>query len=46
LEVRYWTRLPGEAVESPSLERFKNHIDMALGDMVWQAWWCWFDGWT
>ena len=32
--VRHWTRLPRAAVESPSLEEFKKHGDVALGDMV------------
>ena len=32
--VRHWTRLPGAVVESPSLEGFKNRVDVALGDMV------------
>ena len=32
--VRHWTRLPRAVVESPSLERFKKHADVALGDMV------------
>jgi len=32
--VRHWTRLPWAVVESPSLLRFKNHADVALGDMV------------
>jgi len=32
--VRHWTRLPREVVESPSLEGFRNHADVALGDMV------------
>jgi len=29
--VRPWIRLPRAVVESPSLERFKNHVDVALG---------------
>jgi len=32
--VRHWNRLPKEGVESPSLEVFKKHVDMALWDMV------------
>ena len=32
--VRHWTRLPRAVVGSPSLERFKNHVDVALHDMV------------
>jgi len=32
--VRPWTRLPREVVESPSLEVFKKHIDVALQDRV------------
>jgi len=32
--VRHCNRLPGEVVESPSLEVFKKHVDMAFQDMV------------
>jgi len=32
--VRPWSRLPRAVVGSPSLEGFKNHVDVALGDMV------------
>ncbi|KAK4819332.1 hypothetical protein QYF61_001165 [Mycteria americana] len=32
--VKHWKRLPREVVESPSLEEFKKHVDMALQDIV------------
>jgi len=32
--VRPWPRLPRAVGESPSLEGFKNRVDVALGDMV------------
>jgi len=32
--VRPWTRLPRAVVESPSLEAFKNRVDVALWDIV------------
>jgi len=32
--VRPWTRLPRAGGESPSLEAFKNSVDVALGDTV------------
>jgi len=32
--VRRWTRLPRAVLESSSLEAFKKHVDVALGDMV------------
>jgi len=32
--VMHWNRLPGEVVESPSLEVFKKPVDVAAEDMV------------
>jgi len=44
--VRHWPRLPRAVGESPSLEAFRKCVDVALWDMVEQAWWGWGDGWT
>jgi len=32
--VRHWNRLPRVVVESPSLDKFKKHVDVALQDVV------------
>jgi len=32
--VKHWNRLPRAVVESPSLDGFKKHVDMALQDVV------------
>ena len=32
--IKYWNGLPGEVMESPSLDVFKRRWDMALGAVV------------
>jgi len=40
-----WPRLPREALESPSLEIFKTHLDKVLCSLLWVTL-LWQGGWT
>ncbi|KAJ7417713.1 hypothetical protein BTVI_31797 [Pitangus sulphuratus] len=44
--IRYWNGLPSEVVKSPSLEVFKERLDVALSTMVYLTRWCLVKGWT
>lgn len=37
----HWERLPRELLGSPSLEVFRNRLDVALSATVWVTRWCW-----
>ena len=43
--TEHWNRLPGEVVESPSLEIFKTHLDEVLCSLL-EVTLLWQGGWT
>ena len=43
--MEHWNRLPGEVVDSPSLEIFKTHLDKVLCSLLWVTL-LWQGGWT
>ena len=36
--ARFWSRLPSDVVDAPSLETFKARMDRALGNLIYL--WC------
>lgn len=42
----HWSGLPRDVQESPSMEVFKERLDVALSAIVWLTRWCSFIGWT
>lgn len=34
VQTKHWTRMPREAVEFPSVEILKTHLDMILGSLL------------
>jgi len=34
--IKHWNRLLGEVIVSPSLDVYKNCLDVVLGDMIYQ----------
>lgn len=46
--VKYWCRLPGDVVESPSQKSLKIRLGMVLGSLIYLGVFCWLQsrGWT